>query len=196
MGENEQGGMLRVVTVLGLIAIIAAVVIFGVVSMKAPLRTNTLMARDAGKNLVEVPLGQKSSSVFKGLGKTVIVDGSSQGELSFVVPADGQNYGVYTGPGGAEANAQNSLFRIGDKWQAGADVRVSSTDGISLKNLFVEGSNNTNWISRPALSTDWQHFQDTGVRSNYWGTYLIYFTNNGTQPVTVSVKNLELYRIG
>lgn len=40
MGENEQGGMLRVVTVLGLIAIIAAVVIFAVTGLKGKASNN------------------------------------------------------------------------------------------------------------------------------------------------------------
>lgn len=47
MGENEQGGMLRVVVVLGLIAIIAMTVIYGVTQMKAPItnaRNNTVVA--------------------------------------------------------------------------------------------------------------------------------------------------------
>lgn len=35
MGENEQGGMLRVVTVVGLIAIIATVVIFAITGLKS-----------------------------------------------------------------------------------------------------------------------------------------------------------------
>lgn len=41
MGENEQGGMLRVVAVLGLIAIIAAVVIFAVTSLKGNMTKNS-----------------------------------------------------------------------------------------------------------------------------------------------------------
>ena len=40
MGENEQGGMLRTVVVLGLIALIAAVVIGGVVSADKHMRQN------------------------------------------------------------------------------------------------------------------------------------------------------------
>ena len=41
MGENEQGGMLRVVAVLGLIAIIAAVVIFAVTGLKGNMTKNS-----------------------------------------------------------------------------------------------------------------------------------------------------------
>lgn len=41
MGENEQGGMLRTVTVVGLVALIAAVVMMGVVGLKASMNKNT-----------------------------------------------------------------------------------------------------------------------------------------------------------
>lgn len=41
MGENEQGGMLRTVVVVGLVALIAAVVTMGVVSLKGSMIKNT-----------------------------------------------------------------------------------------------------------------------------------------------------------
>lgn len=41
MGENEQGGMLRVVTVVGLIAIISMTLIFGITKLKTNLWKNT-----------------------------------------------------------------------------------------------------------------------------------------------------------
>jgi len=41
MGENEQGGMLRVVVVVGLVAIIAAVVIYAVLQLKKNMNDTT-----------------------------------------------------------------------------------------------------------------------------------------------------------
>ena len=41
MGENEQGGMLRTVVVVGLVALIAAVIIGSVVGLKASMTKNT-----------------------------------------------------------------------------------------------------------------------------------------------------------
>ena len=41
MGENEQGGMLRVVVVVGLVALIAAVVIFAVIKLKGTMTSTT-----------------------------------------------------------------------------------------------------------------------------------------------------------
>ena len=44
MGENEQGGMLRTVVVVGLVALIAMVITIGVVGMKASMNKNTATA--------------------------------------------------------------------------------------------------------------------------------------------------------
>ena len=44
MGENEQGGMLRTVVVVGLVALIAMVITIGVVGMKASMTKNTATA--------------------------------------------------------------------------------------------------------------------------------------------------------
>lgn len=44
MGENEQGGMLRTVVVVGLVALIAAVVIFGITGLKASMTKNSSTA--------------------------------------------------------------------------------------------------------------------------------------------------------
>lgn len=44
MGENEQGGMLRTVVVVGLVALISAVVIFGITGLKASMTKNTATA--------------------------------------------------------------------------------------------------------------------------------------------------------
>lgn len=58
MGENEQGGMLRTVVVVGLVALIAAVITMGVVSLKASMIKNTATAvelttsPDYGKNIL------------------------------------------------------------------------------------------------------------------------------------------------
>lgn len=57
MGENEQGGMLRTVVVVGLVALIAGVVMMGVVGMKASMTKNTDTANyNVEKTLKPYPL--------------------------------------------------------------------------------------------------------------------------------------------
>ena len=53
MGENEQGGMLRTVVVVGLVALITAVITMGVVGMKASMNKNSDTASDtAAQNVI------------------------------------------------------------------------------------------------------------------------------------------------
>ena len=57
MGENEQGGMLRTVVVVGLVALIAMVITIGVVGMKASMTKNTATAAyNVEKTLKPYPL--------------------------------------------------------------------------------------------------------------------------------------------
>ena len=73
MGENEQGGMLRVVVVLGIIALIAAVVIGGVVASKANMNkhvndTTSLVGKMANKDSANSSKGvtdDESTTIFK-----------------------------------------------------------------------------------------------------------------------------------
>lgn len=44
MGENEQGGMLRTVVVIGIVAMVAVAVIFGITNLKASMNKNTATA--------------------------------------------------------------------------------------------------------------------------------------------------------
>jgi len=52
MGENEQGGMLRVVVVVGLVALIAAVVIFAVIKLKGTMTSTTDSASTGVANAI------------------------------------------------------------------------------------------------------------------------------------------------
>ena len=52
MGENEQGGMLRVVVVVGLVALIAAVVTALVITLKNKMKTTSTAAQDGIDNAI------------------------------------------------------------------------------------------------------------------------------------------------
>jgi len=52
MGENEQGGMLRVVVVVGLVALIAAVVIYAVIQLKGTMTNTTSSATTGVSNAI------------------------------------------------------------------------------------------------------------------------------------------------
>lgn len=62
MGENEQGGMLRTVVVIGLVALIAAVITMGVVGLKGNMTKNT--DRAVGTIVTTpVPFGEEDKNV-------------------------------------------------------------------------------------------------------------------------------------
>ena len=73
MGENEQGGMLRVVVVVGLVALIAGLIITGVVVSKANMdkhvtATTSLVEKQANENGQDISKGvtdNESTTIFK-----------------------------------------------------------------------------------------------------------------------------------
>lgn len=198
MGENEQGGMLRTVTVIGLIAIIAMVVIMAVVGMKGSLRTNTLMAKDAGKNLVALTDNSMSKS-FTGFNYTQIVD-HPDGSATLTLPSNGTNvYGIVFSGGGDDVHQS---FQTLDKWQAEVDIKTTSPNGLAWfsddkheTGLGIESST-ASWTQNPAFSTTWQHYVATGSKGPMWGTFVVYLRNNSGGPINVDVKNVTLTRMG
>lgn len=112
MGENEQGGMLRTVVVVGLVALIAAVIIGGVVGMKASLRTNTLIGSTMGQNILTIDQSDPDNKMFHRLGgyETLSYDADS-GVYTLVLSTksvydNGSSHGgqgMYYGIGGSAA---------------------------------------------------------------------------------------------
>jgi len=198
MGENEQGGMLRTVVVIGLVAIIAIVMIVGVVGLKSSLRTNTLMATDAGKNLVALTNNSVSQS-FTGYDYTQIHD-NADGSAVITLPSDkGGVYGLVFSGGGDDIH---SSFQTLDKWKASVDIKTSDpkmlswyVDGKHLTGLGIESSD-AKWVNNPTFSSSYQTYVASGVKSKQWGTFVIYFKNNGTKPLDVTVKDITLTRMG
>lgn len=198
MGENEQGGMLRTVVVVGLVALIAAVITMGVIGMKASLRSNTLMAVDAGRNLVALTDNSVKKS-YKPFNYTQIID-NGDGSATLTFPNVDPNVKglVFAGAG----EDLHGYFKTGDKWRAEIDVKTTTpsalgwyTDSLHATGLGIESSD-SHWVENPPFSTQWQHYVAEGTRGVEWGTYVVYFKNNTKTPITVDVKNMSLTRIG
>lgn len=198
MGENEQGGMLRTVVVIGIIAMVALIMTLGVVGLKSSLRTNTLMAKDAGHNLVALTNNSISQS-FTGYDYTQIHD-NADGSAVITLPSNkGGVYGlVFTGAG----DNIHSSFQTSDKWEATADIKTTNPDALAwykdsvhATGLGIESSD-AKWVSNPAFSTSYQKYVASGTKGQQWGTFVIYFKNNGSTPLEVTVKNITLSRVG
>lgn len=198
MGENEQGGMLRTVVVVGIVALIAAVITMGVVGMKASLRSKTVLAVDAGRNLVALTDNSVKKS-YNPFNYTQMLD-NGDGSATLTFPNVEPNVkGIVFAGGGEDLHG---YFKTGDKWRAEMDVKTTTpsalawyTDDKHTTGLGIESSD-SHWVENPPFSTEWQHYVAEGTRGVEWGTYVVYFKNKTSTPISVDVKNMSLTRIG
>lgn len=204
MGEREQGGMLRTVVVIGLIAIIAIVITVGVVGLKSSLRTNTLMGTTMGQNILQIDPSNNDKRFNRLGGNETLSYDSSTGTYTLVLstksgydtPGQRGGQGMYYGPGGQWASKDYDAFLPGDKYYISADMRTTSDVSLMSKvphHLEFEASK-TEMLVNPDITNSWQHYETKGVRLNTWGAPLFYFTNNNDEPVTIEIKNLQLLR--
>lgn len=204
MGENEQGGMLRSVIVLGLVALIAAIATALVIGLKSNLRTNALMAETMGQNVLKLKQDGSDTrykfNTLSGSENLQYNDSTGVFNLTLAVKSNysGGDQGMYYGAGGGAASKDYDAFLPGDKYQLSADMR---TDDVDLfKNIdysiYFESSKPVGMYSHPAMSSEWQHYETNGVRLDTWGAPMIWFKNHSGQPVHVQIKNIKLIRVG
>ena len=132
MGENEQGGMLRVVVVVGLVAIIAATVIFAVTGLKNTLfaqqnnavaKTELIASPDYGKNL----LAPAERNVTFSAG-TDVNDWTYGWQYHRVGPLDpGQTYTFSSKVNLQNTDNKNVTVSVYD-WNTSPDKRYLTTD--------------------------------------------------------------------
>lgn len=204
MGENEQGGMLRNVIVLGLVALIAAVATALVIGLKSNLRTNALMAETMGQNVLEFDWSESTKSFHRLGGYEEYQYDSHTGVHTLVLSTKSQydtperrgGQGLYYGSGGTSAAKDYRAFLPGDKYYMTADIRTTSDVSLMSKvsHSMQFQSSKTVMAVNPAITNSWQHYETKGVRLDTWGEPLIGFTNNSGQPVTIQIKNIQLVR--
>lgn len=106
MGENEQGGMLRTIVVIGLVALIAAVITLGVVSLKSNMisnQTNTLQTVSKGMTQKDIDFTMTGTNgkldkvvshtdlVNSGYFTNVLSGNEKNNDTSFKFPAFGED---------------------------------------------------------------------------------------------------------
>ena len=205
MGENEQGGMLRTVVVVGLAAIIALIITLGVVGLKSSLRTNTLMGTSMGQNILQIDPSDPDNKMFHRLGgdETLTYDGNTgvhtlvlSTKSVYDAPGSHGVQGMYYGAGGAYARKDYDGFLPGDKYYATADIRTTSDVSLMSKvshHMNFEDSK-VEMAVNPDITNNWQHYETKGVRLGTWGTLMIWFVNDSGQPVTFEIKNVKVVR--
>lgn len=192
MGENEQGGMLRTVVVVGLVAIIAIIITVGVVGLKSSLRTNTLMAVDAGHNLVKLQnnsIKQSVSVLNDDKLQSISIQDNGDNDASFTLHPTSAVQGVFM-PYNIVAE---NYIDANDSWTFSLDMKSSSGSNLTIYQLGLEGSV-VKSSTEPALNDTWQHYVINGTRLKRSGTAVIYFRNSSKVPITLDIKNIELHR--
>lgn len=192
MGENEQGGMLRTVVVIGLIAMIAMLVTVGVVGLKSSLRTNTLMATDAGHNLVKLQNNSiKQSVAVLNDPKSISIqdNGDNNATLTMRPTTPTLWEGVYM----LDSVFARGYIDVNDKWTFSLDMKSPSGSSLSIKQFGIEGSVVTS-STKPTITNQWQHYVANGTRTGGSGAAVIYFKNSSSEPIRLDIKNIELHR--
>ena len=167
MGENEQGGMLRTVVVIGIIAMVALVVTLGVVGLKSSLRTNTLMATTMGQNVLKIDPSD-SDKMFHTLGEYEKLSyDSNTGTYTLVLSTKSRyddaswgyhgGQGMYYGAGSSYAPKDYDSFLAGDKYYLTADIKTTSD--VSLMPQVAHGmefqSSKVEMAINPDITNSW-----------------------------------------
>lgn len=192
MGENEQGGMLRTVVVVGLIALIAIIITGGIVGLRSSLRTNTLMAVDAGHNLVKLQnnsIKQSATVLNDDKLQSISIKDNGDNDATFTLRPTTAVQGVFM-PYNIVAK---DYIDVNDSWTFSLDMKSSSGSNLRIYQLGLEGSV-VKSSTKPALNDTWQHYVVNGTRLQRSGTAVIYFRNSSSVPITLDIKNIELHR--
>lgn len=204
MGENEQGGMLRTVVVIGLVAIIAIVITVGVVGLKSSLRTNTLMASTMGQNVLQIDQSDVNKRFNRLGGDEKLSYDADSGTYTLVLSTKSGydkgsthgSQGMYYGAGGPNVPKTYDAFIPGDKYYMTADIKTTSDVGLMpnvVHRMYFEGSQ-ADMRADPDITNSWQHYETKGVRLAEWGGPIFEFVNNTNQPITFQIKNVKLVR--
>ena len=219
MGENEQGGMLRMVIVIGLVSLIAAVVTLGVVGLKGSMNHNSTKAvgavetatkpygnADIHRTFEDVGPLDQSKSVF---GTHAMffpyagdVPDNSWREVRINVRSDKRiwfNLDINNNGEKVARNANDTINNDNDViasrsmklYKTGDDKVIDSTSGTTLvRKVYLEP--NTDY------TIDVKYFNKSGAKfidtpDNYSNTYdsvLFTGTDDGSQ-YTIVMKSFE-----
>lgn len=204
MGENEQGGMLRTVVVVGLVALIAAVAIGGVVVSKASMNkhinnTTSLVEKQANK-----VIDDESTTIFKygsfdEGAKTVEIQGFDESKPNWdkyprdlTIPSeyvkDGVTYKVVSIKDHSFISKQLTSVIIPDS--------VTSIDGWTFKNNKLTSITIPNGVTRIGNSAFYNNeLASVTIPNSVTSIGVSAFYNNQLTSVTIpnSVTSIDDY---
>lgn len=178
MGENEQGGMLRTVVVIGLVAIIAAVVIFGVLQLKKNMNDSISSTSSRMRNLYLNSRGLTDGYNANGNATVTVEPFDSTTNMWHIVAAQGSgtNVGIYLW-----ANADGKIPNNSD-WSYSADVK-----GTGKASYFGIEDSDKNPI-RGTIGRDWSRISQTGHVGNPQRKTIIMYFDTSDSPLDVYIK--------
>lgn len=187
MGENEQGGMLRTVIVVGLVALIAAVITMGVVGLKASMTKNTDRAVDVvAKNREQVVnrnlyLNSRVLTDRYGMNDGVKVTlepfDSTTNMWHLVAPqGSGHNSGIYLWEHGKEKIPNNS------DWSYSIDIK-----GTGVYSYIGIADSIRNSIKVP-IGSEWSRISQTGHNNEAQHKDLVMYFDTRNAPLDVYIK--------
>lgn len=199
MSENEVGGMLKTVLTIGLATMIVTIVISVLMWIRGSTNNNTAVVMQSSPNLALLNNGSVAATITNHYSSGIQDTGDGEGKIVIAPHNDklgsGNGTGFYVGVGGSGSNKDNASLYVGDKWQAGIDLKTDNPSALKFSEFCVEGSDDWQWDSKPAFSTDWRHYSSHGTRNKLWGTWVTYLYNTSDKPVTIWVRNLSLYKV-
>lgn len=180
MGENEQGGMLRVVVVVGLVALIAAVIIGGVVVSKANMNkhindTTSLVEKQANavssRNLILNSSGMNASATNR---PGVRPNGAGTTNTNSTIAYNPDSITItYTGNG-----AQEWYYALAESYQSYAggtlDKTKQYTISVDVKGTAPSAAFRVNNDYSPSVSIN----NKTWTRLTYTFTFPVMSGNN------------------
>lgn len=175
MGENEQGGMLRTVVVVGIVAIIAAVVIFAVTGLKNNMTKNTNVAVGTAS------MNRTGDSEFM---NPISTTGTSTNGNSWYQPTADYNYGswhvagkyrnsnyITHTPGANETRAdllspRQEIPNNVKSFSYGAWVKGAGAIQISGFNDINDGGPGNSWYWKWFNVSDWTYVSESNIYMN------------------------------
>ena len=187
MGENEQGGMLRVVVVVGLVALIATTIIGGVFATKASMnkhindttslvekQTDAVTSRNLYLNSKGLTNGYHENAYAKA---TVEPYDSTTNMWHIVAPQrDIPNVGVYLW------DYANGKIPDNSDWSYSADVKGT---GKVMRFGIEDGDKNP---VKGTVGHEWSRISQTGHISNPQHKTIIMYFDTKDSPLDVYIK--------
>lgn len=175
MGENEQGGMLRNVVVIGIIAMVALIITLGVVGLKNNMTKNTDIAVGTAS------LNKTGDSEFT---NPILAVGSSANDNSWYQPTADFNYGswhvagkyrnsnyVVHSPAANESRSdllspRQEIPQNSKVVSYGAWVKGNGAIQISGFNNINDGGPGNSWYIKKFSVSDWTYISESNVYMN------------------------------